>query len=115
MSPRTRILSLWASMTLITAMTDSLSAATADSAEYRLAGVVWISPTCAGAQREGDPCREPLAGVEVRLSDSAGRIQGTARTDANGAFAIRAPLGQYRLHVVGLTKVPRCPELAITL
>lgn len=86
-----------------------------DTPNYALAGVVWISPTCAGPQREGEACRAPLAGVEVRLSDEGGRVAVSATTDAAGAFAMRAPAGRYRLHVPGVAKIPRCPHLTITL
>ena len=107
--------SLWVAALLATALMTPIAASCSDGPGHRLAGVVWISPTCAGAQREGDLCRAPLAGVDVRLSDDNGRVAASATTDATGAFAMQAPAGQYRLHVAGMAKVPRCPDLAITL
>ncbi len=117
--PKRRILPMrsprGSTVMLISALMNPLAASCSDSATHPFAGVVWISPTCAGAQREGDLCRAPLAGVEVRLSDSAGRVAASATTDAAGAYAMRAPAGSYRLHVVGVVKIPRCPELTVTL
>ena len=119
MMPKWRILPMRSpprsSVMLISALMNPLAASCSDSATHPLVGVVWISPTCAGAQREGDLCRAPLAGVEVRLSDSAGRVAASATTDATGAYTMRAPAGRYRLHVVGVAKIPRCPELTITV
>ena len=109
-------LPLRAAAMLATALMSPLAASSSDdNPGHRLDGVVWISPTCAGAQREGDLCRAPLAGVEVRLSDGAGRVAAAATTGPTGAFAMRAPAGRYRLHAVGVVKVTRCPELALTL
>ena len=107
--------SLCAAAVLATALMNPLAACSSDSLDYPIAGVVWISPTCAGAQREGDLCRAPLAGVEVRLGDEGGRVVASASTDASGAFVMRAPAGRYWLHVAGASKVRRCPDLAITL
>ncbi len=119
MMPKWRILPmrspLGSTMMLISALMNPHAASCSDSATHPFAGVVWISPTCAGPQREGDLCRAPLAGVEVRLSDSAGRVAASATTDAAGAYAMRATAGRYRLHVVAVVKIPRCPELAIML
>ena len=112
--PPTR-LPLWAAAILATALMTPLAASCSDSPGHRLEGVVWISPTCAGAQREGDLCRAPLAGVEVRLSDDGGHVAASSTTNATGAFVMRAPAGRYRLHVTGVVKVTRCPDLAITL
>jgi hypothetical protein len=84
-------------------------------ASHPLAGRVWISPTCAGAQREGDACRSPRAGVDVHLVDAEGRTVGVAKSDAHGAFTLSAPAGQYRLHVMGTSKVLRCPDVKVTL
>ena len=100
---------------LAIAVMNPFVASCADSPSHRLAGVVWISPTCAGPQREGELCRSPLAGVEVRLSDGGGRVAASATTDASGAFAMLAPAGRYNLHVAGVAKLPRCPVVAITL
>jgi hypothetical protein len=108
-------LPLWSSAIFATFLMNPLAAFSSDSPSHRLAGVVWISPSCAGAQREGDLCRAPLAGVEVRLSESGGRVAASATTDANGAFAMQAPAGRYRLHVVGIARIPRCPDLDVTL
>jgi len=108
-------LSLWAAAMLTTALMNPLAASSSDRPGHRLAGVVWISPTCGGPQREGELCRAPLAGVEVRLSDGGGGVAASATTDASGAFTMRAPAGHYRLHVVGVVKVTRCPDLTITL
>ena len=100
---------------LATFLMNPLAVSSSDGPGHRLTGVVWISPSCAGAQREGDLCRAPLAGVEVRLSESGGRVAASATTDASGAFAMNAPAGRYRLHVAGLVKVTRCPDRDITL
>ena len=105
---------MWSAI-IATVLMNSLAVASTDGPGHRVAGVVWISPSCAGAQREQDPCRAPLAGVEVRLSGDSGQGAVTTKTDAAGAFAMRAPAGHYRLYVVGAGKIPRCPELDITL
>ena len=107
---------LWLSAALLaTALMNPFAHASTDIPGHRVAGVVWISPSCAGAQREGTLCRAPLAGVEVRLSEIGGRVAATAITDAEGTFAMSAPAGRYRLHVAGVAKVSRCPDLAVTL
>jgi hypothetical protein len=108
-------LPLWSAAILVTLLLNPLSAFSSDSPSHRLAGVVWISPTCGGPQREGDLCRSPLTGVEVRLSERGGRIAASATTDATGAFAMKAPAGRYRLHVVVGVKMTRCPDLDVTL
>ena len=115
-TPNCRSLPRWAAVMLATALMSPTAASCADSRPgHPVAGVVWISPTCAGAQREGELCRAPLANVEVRLSDESGRVAASATTNSAGAFAMRAPTGRYRLHVAGIAKVPRCPHLTITL
>lgn len=89
--------------------------AASEKVAHSLAGQVWISPICAGAQREGDLCRKPLADIEVQMSDHEGHFVMSTRTDVNGAFMMSAPTGHYRLHVKGVGKITRCPDLAITL
>ena len=105
----------WSAATLAAALMNPFAASSSDGPGHRLAGVVWISPICAGAQREGEVCRAPLAGVEVHLNEGGGRVAASATTDAAGAFTIHAPAGRYRLHVAGLVKLTRCPDLDITL
>ncbi len=82
---------------------------------HRVHGVVWIGPTCAGAQKEDDLCRAPLVGVKVRLRDSEGAVIDSIATDAKGEFMLRGPAGPYRLGAQGIGKVMRCPEIKITL
>ena len=108
-------LSPWAVALFATALMHPLAASSSENPGHRLVDVVWISPICGGPQREGDLCRAPLAGAEVRLSEDGGRVAASAKTDATGAFAMRAPAGRYRLHVAGVVKVTRCPDLAVTL
>ncbi len=82
---------------------------------HRVLGAVWLGPTCAGAQREGDACHSPLAGVEVRLSNDAGLVVAWATTAPAGAFDMHAPAGHYRLRVSGVVKPMRCPVLDVML
>lgn len=86
-----------------------------DKLSHTLSGFVWMSPICAGAQKENDPCRGPMTDVEVRLSDSDGRVRASAKTDEKGAFVLSAPTGLYKLHVHGVVKIMHCSNLAITL
>lgn len=85
------------------------------SASYRIWGVVWISPTCAGGQKEGELCRMPRAGADVQLKDLNGRVVVSTQSGSKGEFSLYAPAGTYRLGAVGLGKVMRCPEQSVTL
>jgi hypothetical protein len=109
----------WPAMVVATLLMIPLAAHAADEPRLPLEGVVWISPTCAGAQREGDPCRAPLAGIAVQLNADggvdSGRTVASATTDAAGGFAMQAPAGRYVIHVVTRARLPRCPDQPITL
>jgi hypothetical protein len=83
--------------------------------KYDLSGVVWIGPSCAGAQREGENCRARLSDVAVRLYDKDRRIVASTITDASGAFVISGEAGQYQLRAVGQSKLMRCLDISVTL
>ena len=93
----------------------SSAKASSDQVGHHLTGRVWISPVCAGAQREGDLCRKPLADIEVRMNDSEGHFVASAKTDVNGVFFMAAPTGLYLLHIKSPTKIMRCTNLSISL
>ena len=86
-----------------------------DAQHYILLGVVVIGPTCGGPQLPDQTCSAPLAGAEVRLTDSEGRVVGQATTDAAGRFSLSAPAGTYFLNSGGPGKLPRCPMLPVVL
>ena len=86
-----------------------------DAESYWVHGIVWISPTCAGAQKEGEPCRTPRADAKVQLEDENGRVAASSKTDTKGEFSLQAPAGNYRLQAIGLGKVMRCPHRPVTL
>ena len=111
--PRRPLLS--AAVMLAATLLNPPAAFSFDNPGHRLVGVVWISPTCGGPQREDATCRAPLAGVEVRLSGDDGRVAASATTDAGGAFAMQAPAGRYQLQVTGTGKMRRCPRQDVTL
>jgi hypothetical protein len=74
-------------------------------------GVVTKSPTCPGAQRPGQVCTAPVAGVVVRRQD--GGIVLRATTDARGHFSIGGHATDVTLTVdVGDTGL-RCPAVHV--
>lgn len=81
---------------------------------HTVTGAVLLSPACGGAQREGASCESGYAAVEVRLIDSQGRMQASARTDVKGRFSLDGPGGAYSLRVMA-PKVVRCAVPALTL
>lgn len=101
---------------LLVGLTLALNAQSASpQTKYDLSGVVWIGPTCAGAQREGENCRARLSDVAVHLYDKDRRIVASTITDASGAFVVSGEAGQYRLHAVGQSKLMRCLDITVTL
>jgi hypothetical protein len=72
-------------------------------------GAVTLSPSCAGAQREGDACQAPYANVELRLIADGGAVAASARTTPAGRYLLQAPAGHYRLQVMTPVKLTRCP------
>ncbi len=72
-------------------------------------GRITLSPVCGGPPREGEDCRAPFAQVEVRLLNEAGGVIGQTRTSSQGLFQIAAAAGRYRLQVMPLEKITRCP------
>lgn len=43
------------------------------------------------------PAEAPVAGAELRIVDAAGALAATARTGADGRYAVALPAGDYRL------------------
>ena len=73
-------------------------------------GAVTTSPSCGGAQREGDDCHAPYVGVELHLLSLSGAVLASTRTSAAGAYRLDAPPGEYQLQVVTAVKFTRCPR-----
>jgi hypothetical protein len=78
-------------------------------------GRVTLSPTCGGPPREGEDCQAPYAQVEIRLLDEAGSVAGQTRTSPQGQFHIAAAAGRYRLQVMTLEKITRCPLVHVLI
>jgi hypothetical protein len=77
--------------------------------ESGVSGVVTVTPARPGPQRAGAPGGKPLVGADVQIRDAGGAIVGRATTDADGAFRILAPSGEYQVHLdVQGAKFPRC-------
>ena len=80
-------------------------------------GVVTLSPTCGGPQREGGAaCEAPYAGAEVRLVSGNGATVAAARTTTAGRYLVSAPAGHYRVMVTTPIRFTRCPspEVVVT-
>ena len=77
-------------------------------------GVVTLSPSCGGAQREGVDCHAVYANVELRLVAGDGAAVAvavaTTRSSASGQYRLTAPAGHYRVQVMTSAKLPRCPS-----
>ena len=79
-------------------------------------GVVTLSPTCGGPQREGGAaCEAPYAGAEVRLVSASGATMATARTTTAGHYLLSAPPGRYRVMVTTPIRFTRCPSPAVVV
>lgn len=78
-------------------------------------GAVTLSPSCGGAQREGESCTAPYAGVELRLIDDGGAVAAATRTTATGSFMLPAPAGRYRVQVMTGSKITRCPPIDVVV
>lgn len=85
------------------------------SAPSGVSGKVTVAPTCPGGQRLDEECRGPLAHARVALIDGKGVTVATAQTSADGRFEISAAAGSYRLEVVSVGRLPRCPPIEITV
>ena len=72
-------------------------------------GTVTLSPSCAGAQKEGLDCRAPYQDVELRLLSPDAAVVASGRTSASGSYQFKVPAGRFRLLVMVPVKVIRCP------
>jgi len=98
---------------LLACMTTALIAAGAVAAgsDSGVHGVVTLSPTCGGPQREGDaPCQAPYADAEVRLISASGATVASTRTSSAGHYLLFAPVGHYRVQVTTPVRITRCPS-----
>ena len=80
-------------------------------------GLISLSPTCGGPQREGDtPCKAPYEGAELRLLSGSGATVATARTTSDGRYLLSAPAGHYRVVVMTPIRITRCqsPDVVVT-
>ena len=100
----------WLACTLV-----ATSAAAAGGGPSGVQGAVTLSPSCGGAQREGDACTAPYAGVEVRLVGDGGTVAASARTSPAGRFVLPSPPGRYRVQVMTGSKITRCPLLDVVV
>ncbi len=98
---------------LMTTSTNAYAAPPADSSGVK--GRITLSPACGGPPREGEDCQAPYAQVEIRLLNQAGSVVGQARTSSQGLFQIAAAAGRYRLQVMTLEKVTRCPIVPVQI
>ena len=87
----------------------AIGALAAGAAPTGVQGTVTLSPACGGAQREGTDCKAPFADVELRLIADSGAVAASTRTASTGHYLLSAPAGHYRLQVMTVIKLPRCP------
>ena len=78
-------------------------------------GKVTVSPTCAGPQRPGQVCVEPLADVTVQLFDKTGMMITTDSTDEKGLFTLRAEPGEYDIQIDVAGVFPLCDATPVTI
>jgi hypothetical protein len=53
--------------------------------------------------------------TDVHLLDGSGAVAGSARSVADGSFAIAAPPGRYTVQVVPLNIAQHCPSVPVTV
>ena len=70
--------------------------ASSPSGDTVITGTVVGAPSCDEAANEECSARS-LSGVEVRVTDSDGRLVGEAVTLSDGSFAVDVPPGTYRV------------------
>ena len=78
-------------------------------------GSVGLSPGCPGPEIKDQPCTKPLAGKEVQLLNSAGKVVGKATTGDDGKFTINAKHGKYALKIIVDAMYPKCPMTEVTI
>ena len=107
----------WLACALIVSGGASGAASASGDAGPGVQGVVTLSPSCGGAQREGGaPCEAPYAGAEVRLVSGNGATVAAARTTTAGHYLVSAATGHYRVMVTTPIRFTRCPspEVVVT-
>ncbi len=78
-----------------------------------VAGDVTISPTCPGPTRIDRNCSGPFSGAKLELLNAEGRSVGSAVSNAEGRFEIRAAAGDYELTVKIDGMYPRCEVVPV--
>ena len=77
-------------------------------------GVVLLGPTC-DAPSAADPCLEPYS-ARLVVFDQNGRVVGDVSSDANGAFALSLPPGDYIIQPApGGDPFPRAEAQSVTV
>ncbi|MBT4521985.1 MAG: carboxypeptidase regulatory-like domain-containing protein [Halieaceae bacterium] len=83
--------------------------------ETGIIGKLSLSPTCPGPLRPGQICIGPFADATVELIDDMDQVVGTAITNSQGLFIIRADPGNYTVDVVRSGGFPHCPPTAVKI
>lgn len=75
-----------------------------------VAGIVTNSSACAARRDSYAPCAaEPVVvRIEVRKASTTDEVYKTTTSDADGAFSINLPAGEYLVHPAGTSAAPGC-------